>query len=172
MGSTHSVRVSRTRTGVVHIDGKTHTGKGYVEQIVLTIPPWKIPIDELRWGRYISDDDNMVWVDFKNGDRQQWVWINGEKMETVSINDDQIRVFDKSLDMDMKIIHTIEDEKSISNVVENLVHFLPGFKKILPLKFLLAHNYKWVSKGVLSTNGRPNSHGNVVHELVKFKESV
>ena len=31
-------------------------GRGYAEQLILTVPPWRIPMDELRWGRFGSDE--------------------------------------------------------------------------------------------------------------------
>jgi len=29
-------------------------GLGYVEHLTMSIPPWKLPFDELRWGRFLS----------------------------------------------------------------------------------------------------------------------
>ena len=36
---------ARTRIGEV-------CGDGYAEVLHMTVPPWKLPIDELRWGRF------------------------------------------------------------------------------------------------------------------------
>ena len=41
------------------------SGPGYAERIVLTAPPWRLPIRELRWGRWIDAAGNrsVVWID-------------------------------------------------------------------------------------------------------------
>ena len=39
---------------IVCEDGVTIRGAGYSEHMVLAMLPWKLPIDELRWGRWLS----------------------------------------------------------------------------------------------------------------------
>jgi hypothetical protein len=47
------------------IDGRAFAGLGYVERVELTVPPWKLPIRELRWGRALSATDALVWIDWR-----------------------------------------------------------------------------------------------------------
>ena len=63
------------------INNKIVKGRGYAEQLILTALPWKIPMNELRWGRFGSKENNMVWIELREEDKQQWVWLNGEKIE-------------------------------------------------------------------------------------------
>lgn len=35
-------------------------GSGYAKQLIITIPPWEIPMNELRWGRFGSGENKMV----------------------------------------------------------------------------------------------------------------
>ena len=45
------------------IKDKILNGRGYAEQLIMTVLPWKIPMDELRWGRFGSENMNMVWIE-------------------------------------------------------------------------------------------------------------
>jgi len=47
------------------------TGTGYVEHVEMSIPPWKLPFRELRWGRFLSDADSVVWVAWTGAYRVQ-----------------------------------------------------------------------------------------------------
>jgi hypothetical protein len=42
----------------------TVRGIGYVESLLLTIPPWKLPFNELKWGRNASDRHAAVWIEW------------------------------------------------------------------------------------------------------------
>ena len=42
----------------IHLPGQnTIVGLGYTEQVRMTVKPWKLPITELRWGRFLSEED-------------------------------------------------------------------------------------------------------------------
>jgi hypothetical protein len=38
---------------------KILTGWGYSERVHVTVPPWAIPIQQLNWGRFLSDTDSL-----------------------------------------------------------------------------------------------------------------
>ncbi len=46
-------------------NGKTYKGFGYAETLFSTIKPWDLPIDELRWGRFLSDSYTLIWIWWK-----------------------------------------------------------------------------------------------------------
>ncbi len=144
-------------------------GRGYVEQLILTAPPWNIPMDELRWGRFGSSENQLVWIELREDNKKQWLWLNGKKIENCTIKDDYIFIPEKNytLKLDQGVI--LESEKKINSVVKNLVDYLPGFNKIIPLKFLMAQEFKWLSKCQLINDGNTISTGMAIHELVNFK---
>jgi hypothetical protein len=151
------------------INGNTLKGSGYAEQLILTAFPWKIPMDELRWGRFGSDENSMVWIEIKADEKRQWLWLNGEKIENCIIEDEQIRVPDKKLILNLDRSVILESEKKIYTVVSKLIHYIPGFNKIIPLNFLMADETKWLSTGKLHANHEILSRGMAIHELVNFK---
>ena len=144
-------------------------GSGYAEQLILTIPPWKIPMDELRWGRFGSFENNMVWIELREKENRQWLWLNGEKIENCIIEDEFISMPDKDMVLNLDRGIVLEAEKKIFSVVEKIIRYIPGFKKVMPINFLMADEFKWLSKGELKSHNTILSSGMAIHELVKFK---
>ncbi|NNL15187.1 MAG: hypothetical protein HKO81_00925 [Flavobacteriaceae bacterium] len=150
------------------INEKIIKGLGYVEQLILTTPPWHIPMNDLRWGRFHSLHDTMVWIELREQNKQQWLWLNNERILNPIIEDDHIVSEDKNfvLNLDRGIV--LESEKKIFKVVEKLLSYLPGFKQLMPAKFLMATNYKWLSKGEFQKKGHTKRQVMAIHEWVNF----
>ncbi|MEI6677354.1 MAG: hypothetical protein WCL21_02030 [Mariniphaga sp.] len=144
-------------------------GRGYAEQLILTIPPWKIPMNELRWGHFGSAENNMVWIELREKKIQRWFWLNGEKIENCTIEDDHIALPGKGLILNLDRGVLLESEKKIFSIATKIVRFIPGFKRVMPLNFLMADEIKWLSKGQLRTNQNIHSTGTAIHEFVNFK---
>ena len=152
----------------LRINNRNLKGNGYAEQLILTALPWHIPMNELRWGRFHSLHETMVWIELRKEDRKHWFWLNGESILDGTIEDDQVLSSKKNflLKLDRKVV--LESEKKIYKVVEKLLHYLPGIKKVMPLKFLMADNHKWLSKGEFQKNNSGIYHGLAIHERVDF----
>jgi hypothetical protein len=150
------------------IDDQVIIGQGYVEQLILTAPPWKISMTDLRWGRFRSLNFTLVWIELRHQDKKQWVWLNGTKAAHCEIQDE--RLWSEELNFSLKLDRAVvlESEKKIFNVVEKLLRFLPGFKKVIPSHFLFADGYKWLSHGKLEKQGQEVEQGMAIHEWVNF----
>ena len=46
-------------------NGNIYRGYGYAETLISTIKPWNLPINELRWGRFLSDSYTLIWINWK-----------------------------------------------------------------------------------------------------------
>jgi hypothetical protein len=46
-------------------NGNIYKGFGYAETLFSPIKPWNLPIDELRWGRFLSDSYTLIWINWK-----------------------------------------------------------------------------------------------------------
>jgi len=154
----------------MNIDGRIVEGSGYAEQLIMTIEPWKIPMDELRWGRYTSGTDNIVWIELRGSERQQWLWLNDERLCRSTIEDDQIVIPEKGLILELKKDVVLESEKKILNVVKRLLRFVPGFNRSMPSRFLNSDESKWLSQGVLRKEAEVISTGWAIHECVRFED--
>ena len=151
------------------IKEKLLEGIGYVEKLTLTIPPWKIPMDELRWGRFISNDNKLVWIELREKVLQQWVWLNGERLNTCIVEDDQINIPEKNMVLDLNREVVLESEKKIVSLAEKFIRYIPGINKLIPMKFLMADEFKWLSKAVLKIDSKTINTAYAIHELVNFK---
>lgn len=151
------------------INGKSLEGKGYAEQLIMTVPAWKIPMDELRWGRFVSDEDNMVWIELRKEERKKWLWVNLERERNCIIEDESVSVPAENLVLKLDKSVVLESEKKILSVVEKIIRYIPGFNKLIPLQFIMADETKWLSNGQLKINGKTVSEGKAIHELVNFK---
>jgi hypothetical protein len=150
------------------IKDKVIKGNGYVEQLILTTPPWHVPMHDLRWGRFRSLNETMVWIELRKENKQQWLWLNGKKIINCSIEDDHISSQEKNFFLKLDCGVVLESEKKIYQVVEKLLHYIPGFRKMMPMKFIMAHNYKWLSKGEFQKNDNTVTQGMAIHEWVNF----
>jgi hypothetical protein len=144
-------------------------GKGYAELLILTAPPWKIPMDELRWGRFGSDEFNIVWIELREHQKTQWLWLNGEKFENCIIDDHFISIPEKDLVLNLDRDVLLESEKKINTVVEKIIRYIPGFNKVIPINFLMADEFKWLSNAQLNSKNKTLAKGMAIHELVNFK---
>jgi hypothetical protein len=144
-------------------------GRGYAEQLILTVLPWKFSMDELRWGRFGSDENIMVWIELREKVQKQWLWLNGEKIGDCIIEDEHIILPGKDLVLHLDKGVLLESEKKIFTVVEKLIRYIPGFNKIMPVNFLMADEFKWLSRGQLETNHNVLSNGMAIHEFVNFR---
>jgi hypothetical protein len=151
------------------INGKSLLGKGYAEQLIMTVPAWKIPMDELRWGRFVSEENNLVWIELRKDERKKWLWVNGKKEVDCIIEDESVSVPTKNITLELDKYVVLESEKKILSVVEKIIRYIPGFNKLIPLQFIMADETKWLSNGRFQTNGKTVSEGKAIHELVNFK---
>lgn len=144
-------------------------GAGYAERLTLTLPPWKLPMNELRWGRFGSPGNNLVWIEMKEQVNLQWLWLNGEKIENCVIGDDHITLPDQDLVLHLDRSVVLESEKKISSLIRKMIRYMPGINRLIPANFLMADEFKWLSRGDLQYPGNICPGGMAIHELVNFK---
>lgn len=142
-------------------------GTGYAEQLILTVLPWEIPMEELRWGRVYTDKGPLVWIEIRGDHPQQWVWFEGKRCTSCIIENDKLYCRELALELDLEEVAVLESGKTIGAVMDALTKYLPGFKSSAALSFLLADSYKWLSKACLKWQGTEMP-GTAIHEWVNF----
>jgi hypothetical protein len=147
---------ARVRTG-------NDSGLGYVEHLTMTIPPWKIPIQHLRWGRFCGASDWAVWIDWQGEFSNRILYLNGSSVPGSTIEDQQISFEDGScLTMDRSL--TLRKGPLGTTVLSSI----PGVSKILPARLLQVHECKWRSRARFESPGRPPVEGWAIHEIVSW----
>lgn len=139
-------------------------GLGYTEQVKMTIKPWKLPITELRWGRFLSGDDTIVWINWKGEKNLSWVFYQGKPVKDATVNDEFIS-WNRGESL-LTFFDTAVLRKG--HLISTVLSDIPGVRDIFPEKMLNTFECKWRSKGVLTKPNKPSSQGWIIHEVVKW----
>ena len=139
-------------------------GLGYVEFLEMTIPPWKLPIEELRWGRFVSTTDSIVWIDWQGDHPLRFVTHNGTKIDCGVLDDTGVSSRDNLLQLKLDQSMVIRSGPIINTALKKI----PGIELVVPANILHTDECKWVSRGTLLNGGHPPSTGFAVHEIVRF----
>lgn len=141
--------------------GRTLTGQGYAECLTLTLPPWKLPMRHLRWGRFVSPRDALAWIDWQGSYSLTLVVHNGAHLRDPSITDDAVSCSGVTLRM--------QEPASIraGRLVSTILPRAPALAKLFPRSLFDIEEKKWRSRGVLEAADH-ESRGWVIHEAVDW----
>jgi hypothetical protein len=142
--------------------GQEIAGFGYVEQLSLSIPPWRLPIKELRWGRFTGASESLVWIDWQGKVPQSLLFRNGELLSGAQIADKEIAANDCRLVLSP--FHTLREGPLLSTSL----HTIPGISNLVPDALLQTYECKWLSRGAFSSDNNVIDSGWAIHEVVKF----
>ena len=67
----------RSASAVRLDDPQSSSGMGYAECVTLTMAPSRLPLRVLRWGRFVSSRNWMVWVDWKGSHETSFAFVDG-----------------------------------------------------------------------------------------------
>ncbi|MEI9953706.1 MAG: hypothetical protein WDO74_33180 [Pseudomonadota bacterium] len=141
------------------------SGLGYAECLTLTIPPWRLPIDELYWGRFVAPDSALVWIDWRGPHAFRSVVLDGEELATARVSSEG--VFDEARGISL----TLSDPMLLraGALGGTALSRLPArLARSLPASALSIDERKWRARGTLRREGRPPVTGWVIHEVVKW----
>lgn len=71
-----SCLLPRARATIVTASGRLE-GLGYAERLRLTLPPWAFPFHTLRWGRHVSAEHAVVWIEWDGQHSMRAAWLDG-----------------------------------------------------------------------------------------------
>ncbi len=141
----------------------TVEGTGYAEQLELRLPPWRLPIDQLRWGRWMSDqgDRSVVWIDWQGAEAQTRVYADALPAGEPVVGDDEIEADGQRLRFaDRRVLH----ERTLGDLLGPVAVLLAG----MPRRWLALEDRKWLSRGVLTGPAGTQDQGWAIHERIVF----
>jgi len=138
------------------------TGLGYAECLTVTLPPWQLPMRQLRWGRFVSPQDSLAWIDWQGPYSTSFAVHNGIRCETLSVSDSGLTV--READLCMEESFPLRSGRLGSTILPGA----PALGKMLPRSLFNIEEQKWLSRGVLNTQDRAST-GWVIHEVVHWK---
>ena len=140
-------------------------GFGYAERLVMTIAPWNLPLKMLRWGRFTSASDWVVWIDWVGDFTRRLVYKNGSEVQAAIDGDERIEFEDGSrLIMDRSL--TLRNGPLGATALCGI----PGLRETAPGRLLRIEECKWRSRACLEQIGRPPVEGWAIHERVEWPE--
>jgi hypothetical protein len=135
-------------------------GVGYAERIEMSLLPWRIPANEIRWGRFLANDTSIVWIDWRGDFPQQLLFRNGRPAPVTTISEETIHSGDA-------VTLSLHDARVIS--ADALGGLLAPLETLRPLLAPIARTQqtRWLSRGELHDSAAASRAGWALHELVQ-----
>lgn len=146
----------------VRVGERESVGAGYAECLTLTLPPWQLPMRQLRWGRFVSQQDSLAWVDWQGDYSTSFAVHNGCVCEPRGVSDSDVVIPAATLRMEQSF--SLRGGRLGSTVLPGA----PALERLLPRSLFNIEERKWRSRGTLTAQDR-SSHGWVIHEVVHWK---
>jgi hypothetical protein len=149
-------------------DVGTFRGFGYVDHLNLPHQPWKLPLDELRWGRYLSESDSIIWMVFKGPSPETIVFHNGALCQGAQVSESEIVLGENRPNLFLEETKVLREGTLASTVLS----VIPGINKLLPARMLNTDEHKWMSRGFLKKSDSILGSGWTIHEVVRWPRST
>jgi len=146
----------------VCIEDRVLRGLGYAESLTLSIMPWKLPLKQLRWGRFVSPQDSLAWVDWQGSYCTRFAVHGSRECTLLSVSDAEVTVPNAILRIEPGI------PLRSGRLGETFLTDAPTLGKLFPHSLFNVIERKWLCRAVLSTTDH-SSAGWVIHEVVHWK---
>jgi hypothetical protein len=144
------------------VGGREYAGLGYAECLTVTLPPWQLPMRQLRWGRFVSAEESLAWIDWQGDYSTSFAIHNGCACETLSVSDSEIAIPGGTLRMEESF------PLRAGRLGDTVIPGAPALGKLLPRSLRTIEEQKWRSRGVWNAQDG-SSRGWVIHEVVHWK---
>lgn len=138
-------------------------GSGYLERLRLTIPPWRLPIHGLRWGRFATAETSIVWIRWEHDEPRRWLWVDGQHREPRRITE-QIVEWSGG-----RLVFETHRRLRHGRLGETVFARWPQARRLLPSRVRAYEETKWCSHATLSRDARSDVTGWAIHEFVRFQ---
>ena len=138
---------------------------GYAEELHLSVKPWRLPFGTLRWGRFLSSGDSVIWISWDGPAPLNLVFHNGVGIEQAVVSDTRIEWDGRN------VVLAFSDTAVLLQgpVVSTALAAIPGIDTLFPGAVLNIRECKWRSKGMLTVRGVIKSTGWTIHEVVQWQ---
>jgi len=152
---------ARTR---IDLDGAARmSGLGYAENLEMTVKPWKLPFEQLRWGRFISDEHALTWIEWIGKEANRWVFHNGAEHRDVTFEPRRIELPRGHGTIKLHDEAVLREGRLLSTALNGV----PGAGVWLPRRLRNAYEVKWLAAGTLETEAGV-SRGWAIHEVIRL----
>ena len=152
----------RARATVVLGHGVEVRGLGYVERLEISAAPWNLPLEELRWGRFLSESDSLVWIDWQGKHPRRIALENGTPRIATSVGESEIL-----LEGNVSLRLSPGEVLRAGTLGKTALGVIPGVKHLLPKRILDVQECKWRSRAEFLRADTASS-GWAIHEVVRW----
>jgi hypothetical protein len=138
--------------------GERLEGHGYVEKLELTCRPWRMPFDELRWGRLTGAGCSVTWIDWRGGEVRRWVFVDGEQVAATRVDEEAVEWPGGRVELHRgDVLRNARIGRTVAG----------PFAFLLPTRIAQATETKWVATALLCDR-HGEREGRVIHEVVRW----
>lgn len=150
-------------TEISYRDGSPLRGTGYAERLTLGIAPWRLPVTELFWGRWISADlaSSLVWIRWCGPRPLTLVLVDGRREPAAEVGERQVVAGGSTLRLG-------ESHELRGRTLQTIAGRLGRISALLPRSILALRQTRWRSRGTLQRADGGGSSGWAVHERVRL----
>lgn len=142
---------------------KSLAGIGYVDHVRIAAENWSAPISEIRFGRFLTEQESWIWINLDGVFSRPWVWRNGVEQPLAAVSDDLITLGDgHTLGLVHK--HPIREGQFGDTVVQSL----PALRPLVPQGMARIFESTWMSKGTLLKSTEKIDSGWALHQRIRF----
>ncbi len=147
---------------VVH-KGMVYKGFGYAETLISQIKPWNLPIDELRWGRFLSDSHTVIWINWIGKYPVNKLFTDGIEFNDAILKDNIIHFGNGTYQLKFSEPQLIRQGK-LSGVFSGM----NLLKMLLHRRILNTTEIKYKARTVFYKNSELLSNGWSIYEIVSW----
>lgn len=143
--------------------GREHAGSGYAEELTLSGPPGRLPIEELHWGRFASGEHHLVWIEWRGPRPLRLILASGRFLSEGRIDERGVECETARL--------TLGESRPIraDAVADSLFGRWRSLTRLLPEGVGGWREEKWVSRARLETTAGEITSGWAIHERVRMR---
>lgn len=149
----------------ININEKKIEGLGYCETIQLPFFPWKLNIDQLKWGRFLSEKNTIIWIEWVGRTALKKIYRNGQVCTDVEIGENGLTFRNENLRLIFGKKQTIRN-----NPLASIAERHPILKLIFRKSFLQSREVKYKSASTLVENDEIIDEGWSLFEIVNWKQ--
>lgn len=146
----------------LEIGGQRLSGGGYAETLSMDVAPWRLPIETLRWGRFVGEGHYVVWIVWEHAASRQWLWCDGEEHEELQAGN--ARVVWPGCQLQFSSPRILRRGR----LGETVFRRWPALRSLLPPALARVDETKWCAAGTLTTAAGKVVRGWVIHEIVRL----
>lgn len=145
-------------------NGREIQGYGYCECLTMTIAPWNLGLKTLLWGRFVSRQHSVIWIEWRGQHERRQLYLDGGSVRFVDVTDE--RVVSDLFSIRIEPVATIRN----GYLGPGILSKVPAANKLAPARLLRVFEDKKLARGHLTfKDGRTDS-GWIIHEKVDWPD--